>query len=160
LKYYNNNESKKNDIINANKLKEKTPLVYISNINEELKSRKKNYRNGNNIFININNYSNDNKKKNGKSNVNLTEGKEINIYKNITKKSISHNGITKNKRRNNLIKNDNKILYDSKNSCQNKTEDNFNSSININDTIEGPELTHFFIVVSIQKGKQNFNSCN
>ena len=162
LKNYNNNEHKKNDILNISKLKEKTTLYYLSNISDELKSRKKNFHNGNNIFISINNYSNDNKKKNSKGNVILTEGKELNIQNYITKKCISQNGIRKNKRRNNIIKseNNNHILYDSKNSSQNKTEENFNSNISNNDIIEGPELTHFFIVASIQRGKQNYNHCN
>ena len=137
-------------------------MYYLSNISDQLKSRKKNYHNGNNIFISINNYSNDNKKKNSKGNVILTEGKELNIQNYITKKCISQNGIRKNKRRNNIIKseNNNQILYDSKNSSQNKTEEIFISNISNNDVIEGPELTHFFIVASIQKGKQNYNHCN
>ncbi len=158
----NNNEYKKSEILNINKIKEKTTLFYLSNISEEFKSRKKNYHNGNNIFISINNYSNDNKKKGSKSNVNLTEGKELNIQNYMTKKSISQNGIINNKRRNNLINNENKniIFSDSKNSSQNRTEENYNSNISNIDKTEGPEITHFFLVASIQKGKQNYNNCN
>lgn len=161
LKNYNNNEYKKNDILHLNKLKEKTTLFYLTNISEELKSKKKNY-NANNIFISINNYSNDNKKKGSKNNINLTEGKEINIQNYITKKSTSLKGISKNKRRNHLIKidNKNKILYDSKNSSQNKTEENYNSTNSNNDKIDGPEQTHFFLVASIQKGIKNINKYN
>jgi len=160
----NNNELKKNDLLNMNKLKEKTTLYYLTNISEELKSKKKNYTNGNNIFININNYTNDNKKKINKSNVNLIEGKNIiNIQNYIGKKSTSQKGISKIRRRNYLKKNENnyKLLGGSKNSSQNKTYDYFNSNNSDNDKNDkndGPEETHFFLVSSIQKGIKNIKN--
>lgn len=53
------------------------------------------------------------------------------------------------------------MLRDSKNSSQNKTDENFNSINSENDKIiEGPELTHFFIVASIQKGIKNYQNYN
>jgi hypothetical protein len=160
------NDIKKNGILNLNKLKEKTTLFYLSNISEELKAKKKNYHNGNNIFISINNYNNDNKKKNNKSNINLTEGKDISSIQNyLAKKSISQKGTAKAKRRNYLKKNGNKykILSGSKSSSENRTQDNFNSYNSDNDRERvkyGPEMTHFFIVGSIQKGIRNINNYN
>ena len=155
---------KKNGILNLNKLKEKNTLYYLTNISEELKAKKKNYHhNGNNIFISINNYTNDNKKKNNKSNVNLTEGKENSIQNYLAKKSISQKGTSKIKRRNYLKKKGNKykILSGSKSSSENRTQDNFNSYNSDNDKIKfGPEMTHFFIVGSIQKGIRNINNYN
>ncbi len=162
FKISDNIEIKKNGILNFDKLKEKTTLYYLTNISEEIKTKKKNYNNGNNIFISINNYTNDNKKKGNKSNITLTEGKDINIQNYISKKSISLKGSSKIRRRNYLKKNENKykILGESKNSSQNKTEENFNSYNSENERIEGPELTHFFIVASIQKGIRNFKTYN
>ena len=163
LKINDNSENKKNDLLHFNKLKEKTTLYYLTNISEELKTKKKNYHNGNNIFISINNYANDNKKKSNK-NVNLTEGKEINIHNYLSKKSISHKGANT-MRRNYLKKNNNKykILSGYKFWSENKTEENLNSYMSDNDKVEKidcPEITHFFIVASIQKGIKNTISYN
>ena len=157
FKISDNINIKKNDLLNLNKLKEKTTLYYLTNIGEEIKTKKKNYNNGNNIFISINNYTNDNKRKGNKSNINLTEGKDINLQNYISKKSISQKGNLNTRRRNYLKKNENKyrILRESKNSSQNKTEENFNSYNSENEKIEGPEYTHFFLVESIQKGIKN-----
>ena len=145
-----------NELFNLNKLKEKTTLCYLTNLSKEFKAKKKNYNNGNNIFISINNYN--------KNNVNLTEGKELNIQNYISKKSLSQKDKdnAKIRRRNYLKKKDNKykILVESKNYSQNKTEENFNSYNSENENIESPELTHFFIVKSIQKGIQNNNNFN
>ena len=161
----NDNDIKKNGLINLNKLKEKTTLYYLTNISEELKAKKTNYQNGNNIFISINNYTNDNKKKSNKGNINLTEGKDNSIQNYLVKKSISQKGTSKIKRRNYLKKNGNKykILSGSKSSSENRTQDNFNSYNSDNDrerVIYGPEMTHFFIVASIQKGIRNINNYN
>ena len=159
LKLINNNKLlKKNDLLKWNKLKGKTTLYYLTNISEELKSKKKNYNNGNNIFININNYNNDNKLKGTKNKLNVTEGKDIISVQNyISKKSTSQKEKSKNRRRNYLKSNEMnyKILHGSKYPSQNKTYDNFNSNNNDNDKIEGPEQTHFFLVSSIQKGIKN-----
>ena len=158
------NDIKKNCLLNLNKLKEKTTLYYLTNISEEFKAKKKNYhQNGNNIFISINNYTNDNKKKSNKSNINLTEGKDNSIQNYFAKKSISQKGTSKTKRRNYLKKKGNKykILSGSKNSSENRTQDNFNSYNSDNDRVtSGPELTHFYIVASIQKGIRNINNYN
>ena len=161
-KIIDNIELRKSDLLHLNKLKDKTTLYYLTNISEELKTKKKNYNNGNNIFININNYSNDNKKKGNKSNTNLTEGKEINIQNYISKKSISQKENSKIRRRNYLKKSENKykIFGESKNSSQNKTEENFNSYNSENDKMEGPELAHFFFVSTIQKGIKNIKKYN
>lgn len=162
LKISDNFSMKKNYLLNLNNLKDNSTLYYLTNINEEMRSKKKNYNNGNNIFISINNYTNEIKKKGNKSNINLTEGKDINIQNYISKKTISHKGKTKIRRRNYLkIGNKFKVLRDSKNSSQNKTDENFNSINSENDKIiEGPELTHFFIVASIQKGIKNYQNYN
>jgi hypothetical protein len=159
------NDLKRNDLLSLDKLKEKTALYYLTNISEELKAKKKNYQNGNNIFISINNYTNDNKKKSNKGNINLTEGKDNSIQNYLVKKSISQKGTSKIKRRNYLKKNGNKykILSGSKSSSENRTQDNFNSYNSDNDrerVIYGPEMTHFFIVASIQKGIRNINNYN
>ena len=152
-----NKDLKNNDLLKFNKLKEKTTLYYLTNISEELKSKKKNYNNGNNIFININNYNNDNKKRGTKSKLNLTEGKDIIYIKNyLSKKSKSQIGKSKFRRRNNLKNNEmnSKILYGSKYLIKNKTFDNFNLNNSDNDKIEGPEQSHFFFVSNIQKGNK------
>ena len=154
-----------NDLLYLNKLKERANLYYLTNLNEDFKTKKKKYK-GNNIFISINNYANDNKKKDNKDNVNLTEGKEINIENYITKTNISNKDNSKN--RNYLKKNENKfkILGESENSSQNKSEENINSYNNNDndnendDNIQGPELTHFYLVTSIQKGKKMFTNYN
>ena len=161
-KISDNIELTKSDLLHLNKLKEKTTLYYLTNTSEELKTKKKNYNNGNNIFININNYSNENKNKGNKSNINLTEGKELNIQNYISKKSISQKENPKIRRRNYLKKSENKykIFVESKNSSRNKTEENFNSYNSENDKIEGPELTHFFLVSTIQKGIKNIKKYN
>ena len=135
----------------------------MTNISEEFKAKKKNY-NGNNIFISINNYTNDNKRKKNKSNINLTEGKENSSMQNyLAQKSISQKGIDNARRRNYLKKKDNKyrILSGSKYSSENRTEENFNSYNSDNDKItNGPEMTHFYIVASIQKGIRNIHNYN
>ena len=161
-------ELENNDLFNLNKLKEKTTLCYLTNISGEFKTKKKRYNNGNNIFISINNYSNVNKKNGNKNNVNvnLTEGKELNIQNYMYKKTKSQKEDKDNekiRRRNYLKKNDNKfkILVESKNYSQNKTEENLNSYNSENDNnIQSPELTHFFIVKNIQKGIQNNKNFN
>ena len=160
LKINNNIELRNNDLLNLNSLKGKTALYYLTNISEEFERKQKKFNNGNNIFISINNYANDNKKNLDKNNVNLTEGKDIQNY--ISKKCTSQKEYLKIRKRNYLKKNDNKykILGESKNYSQNKTGDNFFSYNSENDKIEGPELTHFFIVASIQKGIQNIQNCN
>jgi hypothetical protein len=157
FKINDNIDIKKNDLLNLEKLKEKTTLYYLTNISGEIKTKKKNYNNGNNIFISINNYTNDNKRKGNKSNINLTEGKDINIQNYISKKSINQKENLNARKRNHLKKNENKykILGESKNSSQNKTEENFNSYNSENEKIEGTEYTHFFLVESIQKGIKN-----
>ena len=162
LKISNNLDFKKNDLLKINKLKEKKTLYYLTNISEELKAKKKNFHNGNNIFISINNYANYNKKK-IRSNVNLTEGKEINIQNYLSKKSISQKGASKMRKRNYLKKKFGKykVLSGSKSSNQNKTEEYFNTNtIENNEKIECPELTHFFIVTNIQKGIKNTQNYN
>ena len=157
------NDLKRNDLLSLDKLKEKTALYYLTNISEEFKAKKKNY-NGNNIFISINNYTNDNKRKKNKSNINLTEGKDNSSMQNyLAQKSISQKGIDNARRRNYLKKKDNKyrILSGSKNSSENRTEENFNSYNSDNDKItNGPEMTHFYIVASIQKGIRNIHNYN
>ena len=157
------NDLKRNDLLSLDKLKEKTALYYLTNISEEFKAKKKNY-NGNNIFISINNYTNDNKRKKNKSNINLTEGKDNSSMQNyLPQKSISQKGIDNARRRNYLKKKDNKyrILSGSKNSSENRTEENFNSYNSDNDKItNGPEMTHFYIVASIQKGIRNIHNYN
>ena len=160
FKIAHNIELRNNDLLNLNNLKEKTTLYYLTNISEEFKTKQKKFNNGNNIFISINNYANDNKKILDKNNVNLTEGKDIQNY--ISKKSTRQKENLKIRRRNYLKKNDNKykILGESKNYSQNKTGENFYSYNSEIDKIEGPELTHFFIVASIQKGIQNIQNCN
>ena len=160
LKNNNNIELRNNDLLNLNSLKGKTALYYLTNISEEFERKQKKFKNGNHIFISINNYANDNKKNLDKNNVNLTEGKDIQNY--ISKKCTSQKEYLKIRKRNYLKKNDNKykILGESKNYSQNKTGDNFFSYNSENDKIEGPELTHFFIVASIQKGIQNIQNCN
>ena len=149
---------KKNDLLNLNKLKEKTTLHYLKNISEELKSKKKNFHNENNIFISINNYTNNHKKNSNKSNVNLTEEKEINIPNYLSKKSTSHKGISNSRGRNALHKNENKhkrIISSKNHSTETKTDDNFNSNNSNSDKIDGPELTHFYLVSVVQKGLKN-----
>ena len=158
LKFNDNIDIKKNDLLNLNKLKEKTTLYYLTNISEELKSKKRNFHNENNIFISINNYTNSHKKKNNKSNVNLTEGKEINIPNYLSKKSTSHKGMPNSRGRNALKKNENKHkrISSSKNhSSDTKIDDNFNSNNSDSDKIDGPELTHFYLVSVVQKGLKN-----
>ena len=158
------NDLKRNDLLSLDKLKEKAALYYLTNISEEFKIKKKRY-NGNNIFISINNYTNDNRKKSNKSNINLTEGKEYTIQNYFSEKSINQKGIDKARKRNYLKKKDNKyrILGGSKNSSQNRIEENFNSYHNDNDinkVIDGPEMTHFFLVTSIQKALRNIHNYN
>ena len=162
LKIGDNLDLKKNDLLNINKSKEKTTLYYLTNISEELKEKKKNYNNGNNIFISINNYANDNKKQSKKSNVNLTEGKELNIQNYLSKNSITQKPTSNMRRRNYLKKNDGKFkILGFKSSSQNKTEEYFNSNFfENNDKQDCPELTHFFIVSSIQKGIKTFENYN
>ena len=158
LKINDNIDIKKNDLLNLNKLKEKKALYYLTNISEELKSKKKNFHNENNIFISINNYTKNHKKKSNKSNMNLTEGKEINIQNYLAKKSTSHKGISNSSGRNALKKNENKHkrISSLKNySSDTKTDDNFNSNNSDNDKIDGPELTHFYLVSVVQKGLKN-----
>ena len=158
LKINDNIDIKKNDLLNLNKLKEKTTLHYLSNISEELKLKKKNFHNENNIFISINNYTNDHKKQSNKSNVNLTEGKEISIPNYLATKSTSHKGMSNSRGRNALKKNGNKhkrIISSKNHSSDTKTDDNFNSNNSDNDKIDGPELTHFYLVSVIQKGLKN-----
>ena len=54
-----------------------------------------------------------------------------------------------------------KVLSGSKSSNQNKTEEYFNTNtIDNNEKIECPELTHFFIVTNIQKGIKNTQNYN
>jgi hypothetical protein len=162
-KKINNIELKDNDLIYLNKLKERADLYYLTNLNEDFKTKKQNYNKGNNIFISINNYTNDNKKKENKDNINLTEGKEINIDNYISKNSINRNDDSKIRKRYYLKKNEKKykILGGSENSSQNKSEDNLNNSYNSdNDYLEGPELTHFFLVTTIQKGIKNTKNFN
>jgi len=158
----NDNDIKRNNLLSLDKLKEKTALYYLTNISEEFKAKKKNY-NGNNIFISINNYTNDNKKKSNKSNINLTEGKESSIQNYLATKSINQKGIDNIRRRNYLKKKNNKyrILSGSKYSSENKTEENFNSYNSDNDKVtDGPEMTHFYLVASIQKGIRNTHNYN
>ena len=157
------NDLKRNDLLSLDKLKEKTALYYLTNISEEFKAKKKSY-NSNNIFISINNYTNDNKRKSNKNNINLTEGIDNSSIQNyLAKKSISQKGIDNIRRRNNLKKKDNKnrILSGSKNSSENRTEENFNSYNSDNDKVAyGPEMTHFYIVSRIQKGIRNIHNYN
>ena len=158
LKLNENIDIKKNDLLNLNKLKEKTTLYYLTNISEELKSKKKNFHNENNIFISINNYTNNHKKKNNKNNVNLTEGKEINIQNYLAKKSTSHKGMSNSRGRNALKKNESKhkrIISSKNHSSDTKTDENFNSNNSDSDKIDGPELTHFYLVSVVQKGLKN-----
>lgn len=160
LKINGNFEIKKNSLVNLNKPKEKSALYYLTNISEEIKNKKKNYNNGNNIFISINNYTEENRKKENKSNVNLTEGKDLNIQNYLSKKCISQKGYTKIRKRNHIKNGENKykFLGESKNSSQNKTEENCLSYNSENDKNEGPETTHFFLVASIQKGIKNITN--
>ena len=158
LKINDNIDIKKNDLLNLNKLKEKKTLYYLTNISEELKSKKKNFHNENNIFISINNYTNNHKKRSNKSNVNLTEGKEINIPTSLSKKSTSHKGMSDSRGRNALKKKENKhkrIISSKNHSSETKTDDNFNSNNSDSDKIDGPELTHFYLVSVVQKGLKN-----
>ena len=90
--------------------------------------------------------------------MNLTEGKEISIPNYLAKKSTSHKGMSNSRGRNALKKNENKHkrISSSKNhSSDTKIDDNFNSNNSDSDKIDGPELTHFYLVSVVQKGLKN-----